>query len=131
MLDALNGRLTYAPLAMADLWRGLAAGELGDFSLVADTVRGLQTAPFPTAFRQAVERAAAEGLVTDTDKQLLLEFGEGCGRLGLAGQAAHIGAYRKQVEAAAEAAKQQATAKGQVYQMLGVAGGVGLSLLLL
>ena len=130
VLETLSGRLTYAPLPMADLWRGLATGELGDFSLVADTALGLQAAPFPAAFRQAVEQAVAGGLLTDTDKQLLLEFGEGCGRLGLAGQAAHIRAYRQQVEAAAQEARQQATAKAQVYQMLGVAGGGGLSLLL-
>lgn len=131
VLEALSGRLTYAPLPMADLWRGLAAGELGGFSLVADTALALEKASFPMAFRRAVEDAAAQGLLTPGDTQLLLEFGAGCGRLGLAGQAAHIRAYRQQVETAAETAKQQATAKGQVYQMLGVAGGVGLSLLLL
>lgn len=131
VLEALSNRLTYAALPMSDLWYGLATGELGKFSLVADTARELNTASFVTAFHRAVDIAAAQGVLTAADKQLLLEFGDGCGRYGLAGQSAHIRAYHQQVESAAEVARQQATAKGQVYQMLGVAGGVGLSLLLL
>jgi stage III sporulation protein AB len=116
---------------MAQLWNRLAAGELGRFSLVAETAAALESAAFPIAFQRAVERASRQGLLTADNSQLLLEFGEGCGRLGLTGQVAHICAYRQQITLAADTAREQATAKGQVYQMLGVAGGVGLSLLLL
>lgn len=131
VLEALSGRLTYAAVPMAELWHRLAAGELGGFSLVADTAAALADQPFSAAFRRAVEMARQEGLLTAENARLLLEFGDGCGRLGLAGQAAHLQAYHRQVVAAAEEARRQADAKGQVYQMLGVAGGVGLSLLLL
>ena len=115
---------------MEELWRSLSAA-FGDFSLVRDTVDGLSERSFDAAFRRAVEKAAQEGFLIPTDKRLLLEFGEGCGRYDLERQAEHIRAYRLQVETAIKAAAAEAAAKGQVYRVLGLAAGVGLSLVLL
>ena len=73
---------------------------------------------------------AREGL-NAADCQLLLEFGRGCGRTGLAAQAAHMRTYRELLAEAGRAAGQEATAKGPVYQMMGLAGGAAMVLLLI
>lgn len=132
LLEALLHRLTYAVLPMGDLWKQLAAGGVfAGFSLLEDTVEGLSCHPFPQAFCGAVERAAAQGQLLDAERETLLAFGSDCGGFGLEEQAAHIRACQGQIRQFCSQAKEQAVAKGQVYQMLGLAGGVGLSLLLL
>lgn len=132
LLEALCHRLSYEPQPLAALWTGLAKGDaFSGFTLVQDTVLCLEEVGFYPAFAQAVKRAAAAGWLTEGDKELLLAFGEGCGRLGLSQQVAQTQACCRQMEQARDAAREQASAKGQVYQMLGVAGGVSLALLLL
>lgn len=132
LLESLLHRLTYSVLPMAELWRDLAVGgAFAGFSLLEDTVSGLENQPFGVAFSVAVERAAANRLLLDGEKQLLAEFAADCGHFGLTQQAAHIRACQEQLRQFTVQAREQAASKGQVYQMLGVAGGVGLSLLLL
>ncbi|MBQ1950042.1 MAG: stage III sporulation protein AB [Clostridia bacterium] len=132
LLEALLHRLTYAVLPMGDLWKELAeGGAFAGFSLLDDTVEGLSQNPFPQAFCRAVEGAGANGLLLAAEQETLLAFGKDCGRFGLEEQAAHIRACQGQIRQFCRQTREQALAKGQVYQMLGLAGGVGLSLLLL
>ncbi len=132
VMESLSHRLSYAARPMGELWQAMAAGQaFADFSLVRDTAAAVNDMPFGEAFAAAVDKATADGLLTAEGYRLLTEFGEGCGRFDLAGQIAHVEAYRRLLSAAAEEARGQATAKGQVYQMLGVAGGVGMALLLI
>lgn len=132
LLEALEQQISYSRRPMASLWQTLAAVEaFATFSLVQDTAAGLKQAAFSEAFAGAVNRAVAAGLLTPVPQQILLEFGGTCGRLGLEQQVAHIRACRQQVERACADARQEAAARGQVYRMLGLSGGIGLALLLL
>ena len=131
LLEALVQRLTYTALPLTQLWRQLAAGEaFQDVPLAQVTAEKLKEHPFFEAYTAGVDSMAGDGL-TAADRQLLLEFGEGCGRTGLAEQAAHIRAYQRLLEQAQQEAQQRAATQGAVYQMLGLAGGVALALLLL
>ncbi len=118
---------------MGTLWRRLAAeGAFADCSLLADTAKELEKGcAFTEALQQAARRAAAAGLLDKMGEALLLEFAAGCGRVGLTQQAAHMAACQEQLRHLTQEADRLATARAQVYQMLGVSGGVGLSLLLL
>ncbi len=132
LLETVVGRLTYTALPLGALWRRLAEEEIfTDCSLLTDTVAALETKPFAAAFARAVEQAASAGLVDTQGKSLLLEFANLCGRVGPTQQAAQIRACQSGLRLLQQQAQEQAAARGQVYQMLGVAGGVGLSLLLL
>ena len=132
LLETVGQRLTYTALPLGDLWRRLAAEDVfADCPLLTDTVAALESLPFAAAFSQAVERSVTTGLLDEQGRGLLLEFAATCGRVGPAQQAAQIAACQKGLHQLEQQARQQAAARGQVYQMLGVAGGVGLSLLLL
>ncbi len=116
---------------MAVLWTQLAdGGAFGDFSLLTDTVAQLEGLPFEQAFDRAVDLAVARGEATPTDAVLLREFGYGCGRTDMSGQQALLRAYREQLRMVGEEADRTARSKGQVYRMMGVAGGVALALLM-
>ncbi len=132
VLETLSHRLRYSATPIDALWGQMASEEtFGRFSLVQDTAAGLATQTFDSALRQTVDKAAMAGLLVPATAQLLTQFADGCGRFDLEGQIAHIAAYRQRLAQAAEMAKETMTAKAQVYQMLGLAGGVGVSLLLL
>jgi len=117
---------------MAVLWRQLADTEAyGDCRLLQDTVVGLASAPFDAAFSAAVERARADDLLTPAGHSLLSEFGAGCGRYDLTRQTEHIRHYRRQLEDLGAELSRYAAAKGRLYRVAGLAGGVALALLLL
>lgn len=99
--------------------------------LLTYTVTALRAKPFAEAFAAALEQVAPTACLQPQDRQLLLEFGYGCGRTDVAGQQAHIRGYREQLALLRREAEQRAVSRGQVYRMLGVAGGVGLALLML
>lgn len=117
---------------MSDLWRRLAQYEaFSAFSLVRDTEKALSSAPFAVAFSAALERAWEDGLVLPETRCLLTAFAEGCGRTDLTGQQAHIAYYRRLLTAQEEEARRIYAEKGRVYRVLGLTGGVALTLLLM
>lgn len=124
--------MSYTARPMSELWRRLAQGEgFAAFSLVQDTAKMLPGTSFASAFSAAVEKAEGEGLLLPPDRQLLLEFAEGCGHTDLAGQQAHIEYYRALLAAREEDARRLWQEKGRMYRVLGLAGGVALALLLM
>lgn len=132
LLQALECQLPYTAQPLAVLWRRLADTEAyGDCRLLRDTAAELASVPFDTAFAAAVERARTEGLLTSAGLSLLLEFGAGCGRYDLTRQTEHIRYYRRQLEDLAAELSRYAAAKGRLYRVAGLAGGVALALLLL
>lgn len=117
---------------MSVLWKQLAAVPVySEFSLLQDTARGLETAPFPVAFAGAVEQAAAAGRLTAPVRQLLLEFGEGCGRYDAARQEQQIAHYRDRLAEMEAQLFQETQTKGRLYRVMGMAGGGALVLLLM
>jgi len=132
VLQALLRQMTYTARPMSELWRQLAQNEAySGFSLVQDTAAGLADAPFGVAFAAAVERAAEAGFLQPPGRQLLLEFGEGCGRYDLARQEQHIRHYCDRLAELEEEARRQAAVKGRICPVMGLAGGAALALLLL
>lgn len=124
--------MSYTALPMPELWRRLAQGEgFATFALVQDTAKALPDASFSAAFAQAVTAAEEEGLLLPPVRQLLMEFGEGCGHTDLAGQQAHIAYYRELLTAQEQQARSLWQEKGRVYRTLGLAGGIALMLLLI
>ena len=132
VMESLLRRLTYGARPMGEMWLQLAEDEsFVCCPLVADTAAGLANAPFSEAFRRGVEKCAAEGLLGASERQLLLEFGAECGRYDLARQAAQIRSCIRGLQELCAVAAEQAGTRGQLYRVLGVAGGCGLALLLL
>lgn len=124
--------MSYTAQPMDDLWRRLAQSEaFAAFDMVRDTVDRLGDAPFAAAFAAALEKAAKEGVLLPADRQLLEEFGRGCGRTDLQGQQAHIAYYRDRLSQQEEQARRVYEEKGRVYRVLGLTGGVALMLLLM
>ena len=132
LLQALWQEMSYTAQPLPVLWRRLAQSEaFSAFSLVQDTAVALPHAAFAAAFSSAVEEAAKDGLVLPPVRQLLLEFGDGCGHTDLAGQQAHIAYYRTLLSTQEADCRRLWQEKGRVYRMLGLTGGVALALLLM
>lgn len=132
LLSALEQQMTCTALPMAQLWRRLAASDAyGRCRLLTDTAAALDRLPFDAAFGAAVERAWTEDLLTPAGRQLLTEFGAGCGRYDMERQSTHIRLYTAALTALDEELAAEAVAKGRLYRVLGAAGGAALVLLLL
>lgn len=132
LLQTLWQEMSYTALPMPALWQRLAQNEsFAMFSLVQDVAKELPYTTFAAAFSSAVKQAEEEGALLPPVRQLLLEFGEGCGHTDLTGQQAHMEYYRAMLSAQEEAARCVWKEKGRMYRVLGVAGGVALMLLLM
>jgi stage III sporulation protein AB len=133
LLDALLARLTYTAQPLATLWLAMEASEVfSRYPLVQGTAAGLrQGHAFAAAFGAALEHAAGQGLLQPPEKQLLFELAAALGQTGLTQHEACIRHCLAQLSEARRVAERLAAARGQVYQMMGVAGGVSLALLLL
>lgn len=131
LLLALEQRMSCSCRPLSALCRELAPiSAESPWALLTDTLSGLDKGKvFSEAFTGAVERQKAA--LTPEDRELLAEFACVCGRSGLNQQRAYFAAYRQRLEAACGQAREQAARRGQIYQTMGVAGGVCLALLLL
>lgn len=117
---------------MKELWQRLAQTPVfSEFSLLQDMAGALEKEDFLIAFSKAVDCAFATGRLTETGRQLLLEFGEGCGRYDAVRQEQHITHYRDRLADLEAELHQEANAKGRVYRVMGIAGGGALVLLLM
>ena len=133
LLRTLERQLPYTALPMAVLWRQLAAsGAYKDCRLLQDTVDALrEDTAFIDAFSAAVETACTAGLLTEAGRCLLLECGAGLGRYDLTRQTDHLRYYGDRGEEMAAALASDASARGRLYRVTGLAGGMALALLLL
>lgn len=133
LLDALSDRLTYTAQPLALLWQSLALNAAtANYPLVADIADGLrQGRSFGEAFDAAVENAAKQALIQAPEQTLLRELGAALGRSDREHQRQSIARFHEQLADIRRSAEQIAGTRAQVYQMMGVAGGVSLALLLL
>ena len=99
--------------------------------LLVDTVSGLDSGCFFSAFSAAVESAAERGLLTEEGRCLLLEFGAGCGGYDLAGQCEHIRHYRGRIAQLQQQTAADAAVRGRLYRVMGVSVGAALALMLM
>ena len=132
LLQTLWQEMSYTAQPLDVLWLRLADYEgFSACSLVRDTARGLPHTPFAIAFSEAAKAAEEEGLVSPAVCCLLTEFAAGCGRTDLEGQRAHIAHYRALLSAQEADCRRLWQEKGRVYRVLGLTGGVALTLLLM
>lgn len=117
---------------MTEIWQYLAASaEFTGYDLLQHTAAFLPREDFVTAFSLAVEQDYGCGLLTPTGRQLLLEFGAGCGPYDQQRQEEHIRHYRERLAALGEDLHRQTAEKSRLYRVVGLAGGGALALLLL
>jgi stage III sporulation protein AB len=132
LMQTLWQDMSYTAQPMGELWRRLAQNEaFAAFPLVRDTADALTSAPFSDAFAAALKKAETEGVLLPADRLVLTEFGEGCGRTDLSGQQVHITYYRDRLSQREEEARRTYEEKGRVYRVLGLTGGLALTLLLM
>lgn len=117
---------------MDELWGQLTAMPVfSDFLLLTATATRLTDGDFPTAFSGAVERCYTEGYLTLAGRQLLLEFGAGCGRYDYLRQQEHIRHYCARLCDLQRELEADVAVKGRLYRVMGASVGGGLALLLL
>ena len=133
LLHTLSDRLTYTAAPLAALWLSLAEdAATASYPLVEATADGLrQGASFAEAFGAALDKASASGVIRPPEQALMRELCTTLGRSDRVHQRESLARFREQLADVRHAAEQQASTRAQVYQMLGVAGGVSLALLLL
>ncbi len=102
-----------------------------DFPLLTATAALLTDGDFAAAFSGAVERCCAAGRLTPAGRQLLLEFGAGCGRYDYVRQREHIAQYSHRIRELQQELESEAAVKGRLYRVVGASVGGGLALLLL
>ncbi len=133
LLDALCDRLLYSAQPLAALWQSFATDAvLSDYPLVQDTADELRKGvDFYTAFSRAVVMMSESGRLTSVSSALLTELGGTLGHSGLEQQAQLIRHCAERLKKERQSVEMLVTARGRVYPILGLAGGVGLALLLL
>jgi stage III sporulation protein AB len=133
LLDALSDRLTYTAAPLATLWLSLADNDAtAAYPLVEDAAAALRGgSSFAAALGDALDKAATQGLIQPPEQALMREVCATLGRSDRAHQRESIAHFREQLADVRRAAERQVGTRAQVYQMLGVAGGVSLALLLL
>ena len=102
-----------------------------DFSLLTATVNRLTGDDFATAFAGAVESCYTAGQLTPTGRQLLLEFGAGCGRYDYQRQQEYIVRYVHLLQDHQGELASEVAIKGRLYRVMGASVGGALALLLL
>ena len=132
LLETLGQQLAYTPCPMPQLWQKLTAVPvLSECLLLTKTAEWLTDGDFATAFSKGVEQCYVAGCLTPYGRQLLLEFGGGCGRYDYLRQQAHIRRYCDRLGDLLTDLEADAAIKGRLYRVLGVAGGGALALLLM
>lgn len=132
LMEVLLRQMTYTTRPVSQLWQQLAADEGPKRCfLVVQTAAYLSRYPFAEAFRQAVEDAVGEGRLQAEEQQVLLSFSREWGQYDMERQTAQIRDCIRQLSHLRQEAAEQAKAKGKIYQVAGVAGGMALALLLL
>ena len=117
---------------MPQLWLRLKTmPAFSDFALLTATIQRLTGGDFTAAFAGAVEGCYAAGQLTSTGRQLLLEFGAGCGRYDYVRQREHIAHYCHRLQDHRQELEFEAAVKGRLYRVLGASVGCALALLLL
>lgn len=117
---------------MGELWRQLAQMDSHvACPLVTATAERLAAAPFSRAFSMAVEHLTEQGVLQQAERGVLLSFAAECGQYDLSRQAAQIQGCVTQLEAVRQTASELARTRGQVYRVMGIAGGAALALLLI
>lgn len=132
LLQAVEQQIAYTAEPMDAVWRRLTLWpNFRSMPLLVDTVSGLDSGCFSSAFSAAVESAAERGLLTEEGRCLLLEFGEGCGGYDLAGQCEHIRHYRGRIARLQQQTAADAAVRGRLYRVMGVSVGTALALMLM
>ena len=132
LLGTLGQQLAHTPCPMPQLCHRLKAMPVfSDFSLLTATVNRLAGDDFVTVFTEVVEGCYTAGQLTPTGRQLLLEFGAGCGRYDYRRQQEHIARYVRLLQDHQEELASEVAVKGRLYRVVGASVGCALALLLL
>ena len=124
-------RYTAAPVREL-IFSASRAAEYRSLRFLEDMERALEAeGDFPRVWIRTVQREGGKCGFTAEDQALLQEFGKGLGTSDTEGQTAHCSLYGELFSRQAEDARREVANKGKLYIMLGLAGGLGLALLLL
>lgn len=124
--------MMYTTRPITQLWQQLVVdeGQNGCF-LLGQTAAYLSRCPFAEAFSRAVEDAARERRLQNEEQQVLLSFSREWGQYDMERQTAQIQDCIRQLSRLRQEADEQAKAKGKIYRVAGLTGGMALALLLL
>ncbi len=86
--------------------------------------------PYDKAFKTSVNNISSSFALTDSDKELLTQFGSKLGDTDIAGQVAHTELYAELFSERLSSVKEQETAKIKLYRVLGFSLGCAISLLI-
>ena len=133
LIVRLSTQIKYTAAPVQELLpAAMKSGEYEALRFLGPLREGLaQESDFPRLWEAAVAGRGGDCGFTLQDKALLCEFGRGLGVSDLEGTQSHCGLYRDLFHKQAEAARQDVSSKGRLYITLGIAGGLGLALLLL
>lgn len=127
----MTARLRYTAAPVGELVQQAATREeFRSLTLLMLAARGLQTAPFPLAWRQAVAESVKESGFTPEDADLLRQFGDGLGKTDLSGQQTHGELYAELFKEQQRQAARCARERGRAEWALWTAGAAMLALLL-
>ena len=86
--------------------------------------------PFYDRWEEAVKSIPKVRALNNSDKELLLGFGEKLGKTDLEGQLSHIELYRALFQKQIKEAEDDAQKKSRLYRTLGIFGGVSAAILI-
>lgn len=105
--------------------------ELPALSFLSQCVKRMEEgAPFPEAWRKAIQGISKEYGLKPDDLEAVQAFGNGLGASDVDGQTAHCRMHQKLLQSRLKGAQEEKQKKGKLYFMLGLCLGVSVALLI-
>lgn len=124
-------QIRYSAAPIWKIIRQAAGGEFSRLSFLQDAAARMEQGEAAAkAWKNAIVAHRDDNVFTKEDFDLLIGYGSGLGSSDIAGQLLHCETYRELFRDRLQKARAEAQTKGKLYMTLGVAGGIGVALLL-
>ncbi len=134
-MKVLYGEIEYGRTALPEVMRIVASRNQGDitgfFEKLSTELSGLTGEPFSVIWNRCMETELGETYLDKKDQLLMKGLGENLGFLDQKMQLTTIGHYMMNLESTIEEASAEIKEKVRLYNLLGVLGGIFITIVML
>jgi stage III sporulation protein AB len=127
----LETQIRYSAAPIHEILKQSTKGEFSKLLFLSETANRMCKGECPSdAWENALRLHSDENALNSNDRELLIDFGRGLGTSDVEGQLLHCETFRGLIVDRLAKARSEVETKGKLYVSLGIAGGLGVALLL-
>lgn len=134
-MKVLYGEIEYGRTTLPEVMKIVAARNQGDmtgfFQAVSEELSGITGEPFSVIWSRCIQAELSAACLDKKDRVLLEGLGENLGFLDQKMQLTTIGHYMMNLEEAMEEAVGEVKEKVKLYQLLGILGGIFITIVMI